>query len=417
MPDTVVPSRRVRWLTRNVFAIGMLSLWSDMGHELTTAILPLFLASLGSGALALGAIEGISDASSSLMQMWMSYYSDRIGRRKPILVVGYFVTAFMGSFAFVSRWWELVVIRTVGWIGRGARGPLRDALLSESVAPEAHGRAFGFESAMDTTGAVLGPLIGLLLIGIMPIRHIFLVSFIPGSAAVLIAAFGIRDLRRLAQPHLRFWSSVHRLPREFWNYVASVGVFGLGNFAHTLLVLRAIDLLKPIYGGHMANKIAIALYTLHNLIYASISYPAGSLADKRQKAEILAVGYILFGIMALLLLIRRDPILVLIAVFVLAGLYIGIVDGIQRAMAADLIPFRQRGIGFGVLASANSIGDLGSSICVGWLWGHRLIKSGVFYAATLAFTGAVLLLCLNSSTFGRPKQRTISEADFSEQLQ
>lgn len=404
MPDVAAPSRRAHWLTRNVLAIGMLSLWSDMGHELTTAILPLFLASLGRGALALGTIEGIADAASSLMQMWMSNYSDRIGKRKPILVAGYFVTAFMGTFAFVSRWWELVVIRAIGWIGRGARGPLRDAVLSESVLPEAHGRAFGFEAAMDTTGAILGPLIGLLLIGLLPLRRIFLVSFLPGLVAVLVAAFGIKDLRRRPQPTLRLWASIKRLPPPFWKYVISVGVFGLGNFAHTLLVLRAVNALAPIYGGHMANKIAISLYTLHNVIYASISYPAGSLADKRQKEGLLAVGYVLFGLMALLLLIRRDPIILLIAVFILAGLYIGIVDGIQRAMAADLIPLPERGTGFGVLASINSIGDLCSSIVVGWLWARGSLEGGVLYAAVLAFMGAALLIVLNPK---RSKTKTL----------
>src|ERR1700733_6075323 len=109
------------WLTRNVFAIAMLSLFSDMGHELTTAVLPLFLATFGGGAAALGVIEGVSDAASSLVKLWMSYCSDRIGKRKPILVIGYFVTAMMGLFAFVTAWWQMLVIRVIAWIGRGAR--------------------------------------------------------------------------------------------------------------------------------------------------------------------------------------------------------------------------------------------------------------------------------------------------------
>jgi MFS family permease len=155
-----------RWLTRNVIAIGMLSLFSDMGHELTTAVLPLFLATVGTGALALGTIEGISDAASGLMKLWMSYYSDRIGKRKPILVTGYLLTAIMGLFGFATAWWQMLVIRIVGWLGRGARGPVRDALLSESVPAEAHGCAFGFEGAMDTLGAIAGPAIALSLVGV-----------------------------------------------------------------------------------------------------------------------------------------------------------------------------------------------------------------------------------------------------------
>ena len=135
-----------RWLTRNVFAIGMLSLFSDMGHELTTAVLPLFLASFGTGALALGAIEGISDAASSLMKLWMSYYSDRIGKRKPILVVGYLLTAMMGAFGFVTSWWQMLALRAVAWMGRGALGePDAGRAAERECCPyDAHGRAFGF---------------------------------------------------------------------------------------------------------------------------------------------------------------------------------------------------------------------------------------------------------------------------------
>ncbi|MGI8547085.1 MAG: MFS transporter [Gemmatimonadaceae bacterium] len=155
---------KTRWLTRNVFAIGMLSLFSDMGYELTTAVLPLFLATFGGGAVALGAIEGFSDAGSGLVKLWMSFYSDRVGKRKPIMAIGYFLTAIMGAIGFVTAWWQILVVRVVAWMGRGARGPVRNAMLAESVPPAARGRAFGFHGAMDTLGAVIGPAIALSLV-------------------------------------------------------------------------------------------------------------------------------------------------------------------------------------------------------------------------------------------------------------
>jgi MFS family permease len=199
------PSTASRWLTRNVFAIGMLSLFSDMGHELVTAVLPLFLASFGGGAAALGAIEGVSDAASSLVKLWMSYYSDRIGKRKPIIALGYFATAILGAFAFVSAVWQMLALRVFAWMGRGARGPVRDALLSESVPQQAHGRAFGFERAMDTTGAIIGPAIALSLVGVMGFRHVFLITFLPGAITVFIAVFILKDLPRAAQPTCAWW--------------------------------------------------------------------------------------------------------------------------------------------------------------------------------------------------------------------
>lgn len=267
------PSGKVTWLTRNVFAIGMLSLFSDTGHELTTAILPLFLATFGGGAAALGVIEGFSDAGSSILKLWMSFYSDRVGRRKPILAIGYFVTAMMGLMGLVTAWWQIVVIRMAAWMGRGARGPVRDALLSESVPAAAHGRAFGFETMMDTLGAIIGPGIALSLVGIIALRHIFLIAFIPGAITLMIVLFVLRDIPRRPQPGIRIVASLRELPRSFWRYVGAVGIFGFGNFAHTLLVLRAVTLLTPGYGAVRAGKIGIALYIFQNVLYAASSYP------------------------------------------------------------------------------------------------------------------------------------------------
>ncbi len=380
------------WLTRNVFAIGMLSLFSDMGHELTTAVLPLFLATFGGGAAALGIIEGVSDAASSLVKLWMSYYSDRVGKRKPILIVGYFVTAMMGLFAFVTAWWQMLVIRTIAWIGRGARGPVRDALLSESVPAEAHGRAFGFEGAMDTIGAVIGPAIALSLVGVLPLRQIFLLAFIPGVINIDIFLFVIRDMPRLPQPHLKMMASLRSLPVRFWRYLLAIGIFGLGNFAHTLLVLRAVTVLTPHYGAVQAGQMGIGLYIFHNVIYAAASYPAGALGDKLNKQQLLALGYALFAAMCVGFLFVDGSLGGLIILFTLAGLYIAIVDSMERALAADLLPLDERGTGYGALATINSFGDLVSSIVVGFLWSNISIASGFYYSAATTLLGAVAMM-------------------------
>jgi len=383
-----------RWLTRNVIAIGLLSLFSDIGHELTTAILPLSLATFGSGALALGTIEGVSDAASSLMKLWMSYYSDRIGRRKPILVAGYILTAIMGAFGFVTAWWQMLVIRTAGWLGRGARGPIRDALLAESVPAEAHGRAFGFERAMDTVGAVVGPAIALSLIGLISLKHIFLIAFVPGAITVFIAAFVIQDRRRTPSKHQTLVQSIRELPRQFGTYVGAVSIFGLGNFAHTLLVLYVVGRLSPSMGQVAAQRTGVALYILHNVIYAAVSYPAGALGDRVSKRMVLASGYALFGAMCLGFLFGPANLTVYVALFVLAGVYVGIVDGMEKALAADILPLDKRGIGYGVLATANSIGDLLSSVVVGFLWSHVSSEAGFIYAAVLTIAGAAALLAI-----------------------
>ncbi len=383
----------VRWLTRNVVAIGLLSLFSDAGHELTTAILPLFLATFAGGgaAASLGIIEGFSDAGSSVLKMWMAFYSDRVGKRKPIMAIGYFVTAMMGLLGFVTAWWQIVVIRTAAWMGRGARGPVRDALLSESVPAQAHGRAFGFETMMDTLGAVIGPAIALSLVGVIALRHIFLIAFIPGAITVLIVLFVLKDIPRTPQPDISIVTSLRALPRSFWRYVGAVGVFGFGNFAHTLLILRAVTLLTPGYGVVSAGKIAIGLYIFHNVVYASASYPVGVLGDRTNKKTLLAIGYSLFALMCVGFLIVGASLPGLVVLFALAGIYIAIVDSMERALAADLLPLERRGTGYGALATVNSFGDFTSSIVVGLLWTHVSIASGFWYAAVLTLAGAIAL--------------------------
>lgn len=380
------------WLTRNVFAIGMLSLFSDMGHELSTAVLPLFLATFGGGAAALGLIEGFSDAGSSVLKLWMSFYSDRVGKRKPILAVGYLVTALTGLFGLVTAWWQILVVRMIAWIGRGARGPVRDALLSESVPGEAHGRAFGFETAMDTLGAIIGPAIALSLVGVIALRRIFLIAFIPGAITVFIVLFVLRDIPRRPQPRLRMFASLRDLPRPFHRYVAAVGVFGLGNFAHTLLVLRAVAILTPVHGAATAGRWAIGLYIFHNVVYAGSSYPAGWLGDRIDKRLLLSVGYALFAVLCIGFLVVGSSLIGLGALFGVAGLYIAIVDSMERALAADLLPLERRGTGYGALATVNSFGDLLSSVVVGELWAHVSVGAGFYYAAALTLLGALALM-------------------------
>jgi MFS family permease len=328
------------------------------------------------------------------MKLWMSYYSDRVGKRKPILIVGYFLTAMMGSFGFVTAWWQMLAIRTVGWLGRGARGPVRDALLSESVPADAHGRAFGFEGAMDTLGAIIGPAIALSLLGIVALKHIFLIAFIPGAITIYIAVFLVQDRAGAHKAQQGLVTSIRVLPKPFHRFVGAVSIFGLGNFAHTLLVLRAVDLLTPAHGQVAAQRIGLSLYILHNILYAAVSYPVGALGDRLSKRAILAVGYAIFATLCLGFLFAGARLGLLILLFVLAGVYVGIVDAMERALAADLLPLSQRGIGYGVLATANSIGDLLSSILVGFLWSHVSIAAGFLYAATLTITGAAALFVI-----------------------
>src|SRR5947209_16014147 len=173
-----------RWLNSTVLGIGLASLFSDVGHEMATTAMPALLAMLGASPAALGLIEGLADGLSSFVKLFSGLYSDRWRRRKPLAVIGYFVTASgMASFALATQWWHVLFGRVFGWLGRGARTPVRNVLMTEATTPATYGRAFGFERAMDSAGAVIGPGLALVLVPAVGLRWTFALTLLPGLAA------------------------------------------------------------------------------------------------------------------------------------------------------------------------------------------------------------------------------------------
>jgi len=379
------------WLNRNVFGMALASFFSDAGHEMATSILPLFLASIGASPAALGIIEGVSDAVASFVKLAGGWYSDKIGRRKEIAVAGYALTGLStGFFALATAWWHILIARSVGWFGRGVRGPLRDAMLTESVPAEARGRAFGFHRAGDTLGAIAGPLFAFLLVSRLGFQEIFLITLIPGLLSAAAFFFFVKEKRR-APSNTGFLASLNGLPTKFRVFLVAVGAFGFGNFAHSLLILRAMQILTPDYGATVAGSIAIGLYTMHNVLYAGASFPVGALADRIGKRKLLALGYFLFGLMSLGFILPDTDVWYLGILFVIAGLYIAMVDTLEGSMAGDLLPDNVRGTGYGALATVNGIGDFASSIIVGILWANVSTTAGFAYAAMLSIIGAIVL--------------------------
>jgi len=396
LPSSTSPQKGAGWLNRNVAGMTLSSFFSDAGHEAATSILPLFLTAIGAPAAALGAIEGIADAVSSLIKLGAGWISDRV-RRKPIAVAGYMLTGLTtGLFALATSWWHVLFARAAGWFGRGIRGPVRDAMLVESVPAEARGRAFGFHRAGDTLGAVAGPLLALLLLNLLggresPIqtyRQVFWVTLIPGLLSALSFAFLVKEkVRPLAQRQGLF-SAIHGLPGRFKLFLVGVGVFGAGDFAHSLLTMLAAQMLTPSLGALQAGRIAIALYTIHNVLYAGMSYPIGMLADRFGKRGLLAAGYALAALMGLGWILTGPSIWLLGILFALGGTFIAAEDALEGALAADLLPENVRGTGYGVLATVNGLGDFLSSLVVGLLWTAFNPAVGFAYAAILFLAGA-----------------------------
>jgi MFS family permease len=385
------PSKR--WLTRGVLGIGLASLFSDWGHEAATAILPAFLASIGAPAYALGVIEGVSDGLSSFAKLAGGWIADRPALRKPVGIIGYLATGVSTfAYAFAHTWSAILVIRALGWIGRGGRGPSRDALLADAVATGNEGRAFGFERAMDTIGAVLGPLCATALLTIISMRSVLLWSLAPGLAAAVAFALLAPSSKNEALHEARnLIASFRDLPRNFLHFLAGVFAHGIGDFAPTLLILRTSQILAPRVGAGRAAAISVGLYTFYNVMNAASSYPAGALGDRIGKRGLLAAGYLIATITFAAFILEPPTLHVLIVLFGLAGIHSGVQQSLEKSLAAEFLPQHVRGSGFGVLATVNGIGDLISSIAVGALWSAVSPAAGFLYAAIFAALGAALI--------------------------
>ena len=386
---------RPRWLGASVLGFGLASFLSDAGHEAATSALPALLLSLGAAPAALGIIEGVSDGLSSLAKLAGGWWADRRHLRKPIVVAGYLVTGLStGIFGFASSWMHVLGARALGWFARGVRGPARDAMLAEAAPPEALGRAFGFHRMMDTAGAIAGPATAVVLIGRVPLRSVFLLSLVPGVLAALAVALLVRPAGEgTARGVSPFWRSLRELPRSYRRFLLGVFVFGAGDFARTLLILRAIELLAPRIGGARATAVALSLYAFHNVLYSLASYPVGRLADHLGARRLLVTGYVLGAGAAGLAAAAVPSLPMLAALFAVAGLTLAFEDTLEGAIVAREVPRPLWGTGYGALAATNGVGDLISSALTGVLW-SALGPRPAFAVAACLCTGGALLLAL-----------------------
>ena len=392
--------RRSPWLNRTVLGIGLASLFSDWSHEMATTVMPAFLATMGVAAFWVGLIEGVSDGLSSFAKMASGYYTDKLRRRKPVAVIGYLVTALgTASFGLATAAWHVLMARAFAWLGRGVRTPIRKALLAGSVTKESYGRAFGFERMMDTLGAIVGPASAFFLLGAFDHHYpsLFAVTLIPSLIAVALIAFAVREKERKPVPHVSFGDRLRMLPPSFRKFLVAVGLFGAGDFAHTLLILLATQKLTPELGAAKAASIAVGLYVLHNIFYAGFAFIAGLLADRFQKNLVLAAGYALAAVMALAIIFLPLTVWTLAAIFILGGMYVAIEETLEDSFCAELVSEEHHGMAFGTLATVNGAGDFLSSIIVGTLWTAFGTSVAFGYSALLFLAGAALVSRLRPS--------------------
>jgi MFS family permease len=386
-----------RWLNRGVAGIGVASFFSDVSHEVPTALLPALLTTtLGAPAAALGTVEGIADGIAGAAKLAGGALADDPARRRATAMGGYTATAILSALIGAAvAVWQVAILRSAAWFSRGLRTPSRNALLTDVVTPEAYGRAYGFERAMDNAGAIGGPLLALALLSLVGVRDAILLSVIPGLLATLAIFVAVRSARRLERHErpplrIRIRPVLHgRLGR----LLGAITAYELGNAAATLLILRATNLLSPGHGHDSAVKLAVLLYVGYNAAAMVTSVAAGHTTDRRGATAVLVTGA--FALLAAYVgfALAGAGLAALAVLFVLAGTGKGAVETAQGAAVALLAPPELLGSAFGALATIQSFANLTASALAGALWTLVSPRTAFLYlAGWMAVSAAALVV-------------------------
>ena len=399
-------------LGRNVIALSVVSLLTDVSSEMIYPLLPIFLQStLGAGAGMVGAIEGAAESTAALLKLASGWWSDRVARRKPLVVAGYTLASLARPLvAIATSASQVLVVRLVDRVGKGIRSSPRDALLADSVAPEIRGRAFGFHRAADHLGAVLGPLIAYAMLELAhaPIRSVFWLAAVPAAASVLVLVVFVREgARRGAPPQMNVRTPVpaapndsnadhsmatHRappsaaLPRTFALYLSVVTLFTLGNSSDAFLLLRARQLGIPV-------ALLPVLWAAFHVVKSASSTPGGALSDRVGRRPLIVSGWLLFAAVYFAFG-RATAAWHAWALFGVYGLFFGLTEGTEKALVADLVPATRRGAAFGWYNLAIGLAALPASLLFGAVWDRVGVASAFTLGAALAVSAALLLIVL-----------------------
>ncbi|MBI1740117.1 MAG: MFS transporter [Candidatus Koribacter versatilis] len=395
---------------RNVYAFGLTSFLNDTASEMAYWVLPAFIASLGAGPAQLGIIEGVAESVASLAKLFSGYLADRVSRRKPLVVGGYVVAnAVKPLLALVSSWWQILGIRFSDRFAKGIRGTARDVMVAESVDSSRIGSAYGLIQAMDSAGAIVGPLVALALIGHFGMRGVFWAAAVPGTLCILVAWLGIRETHRAgsavrvgtpaavddghSDAPIRPANSAATSPLSsvrlnlsgnFYYVLAVVTLFSLGNSSDMFLVLRAEN------AGIPATH-APLLGLVFNITYTLLSWPAGKFSDRFSRSTIAAAGYFVFAIVYLVFALAPSQ-LAIWTTMAFYGLFYALTNPVLKALVVETVAPEVRGRALGIYFFLTSVTTLFASLITGELWKTYGAQVPFYLSSAIAAVSAVLLL-------------------------
>ncbi len=390
---------------RNIYAFGLTSFLNDTASEMAYWVLPAFLASLGAGPAQLGIIEGIAESVASFAKLFSGYVTDKASHRKPIVVGGYFAAnAVKPLLALVSSWWQILGIRFCDRFAKGIRGTARDVMVAESVDQSNIGSAYGLIQAMDSAGAIAGPLLALAVIARFGMRGVFAWAAVPGALCVIVAWVGIREVhkqverqasRRQAQGGLSpvptpstksEW--LPRLPLGFYYVLAVVTLFSLGNSSDMFLVLRAGNI------GIPATR-APLLGLVFNIMFTLFSWPAGKFSDRFSRSAIAAAGYFVFAIVYFVFALAPSQLAIWMTM-AFYGLFYALTNPVLKALVVETVPADVRGRALGIYFFVTSLTTLLASVITGALWKVYGAPTPFYLSAGIAAFSALALLAHRS---------------------
>lgn len=386
------------WI-KKIFGFGLASFLSDFGHEMTVSLIPVLVAQFVGAAQApffLGIISSISDAFASFLRIFAGYVSDIVARKKPLIMVGYCLSAVFSALVGFSRSvWELLAYRMLSFTGSGLREPPRDALIATVIEPKNYGRAFGLKSAMDTLGSLVGPLVAFSLVGLLSNHELFALSFVPGFLAVFAILFFTSEAPRTVTTSNKIpalWDNLARLPRPFVVLLAILFIFDLSVFNKLLLLARLQEMLPG--DPTTVVQLVVLLYAIFNLARACSEFIIGLISDYINRILLLAfLGCGMLAGVAFLLITPHASFIYCSLICTMAGISTAARTTLKEACAADMLPADIRGLGYGILQASEGFAALISSALIGFLWTCYSPLIGFSYVIVLSLMAMVLLLC------------------------
>jgi MFS family permease len=390
MPPENKPEARILGLNKNVFILGIVSFFNDFSNEMILSSFPAFFTSvLKSGAASLGLVEGVADGASNLLKIYSGQLSDKIQKRRIFLFLGYGLSVLIRPFyALTSSVAAVLGLRVIDRVGKGMREAPRDVIISGSVKQTEMGRSFGYHRALDAAGGILGPLAAYFILLKWPgnFNAIFITAFLLGLIAVASIIFVTDIVISKNSNGVRHfsWSGFKLMPSAFKKYLLAIFLLSIGSLPVAVLLLKTTSI------GLVVASIPL-FYMVYSLSFAAFSYFAGELADKIGEIKVLLCGYVIL-ILSYALIGYAEATYVLIAAFIVLGLFSAATDAIQRSFAGHLAPLEERGTAYGLFNGAVGFGTMIAGICGGYLWQVFSPATALVVSVVMVGVGLVVLL-------------------------